>query len=89
MSEIGILRTWSDNQSIECNGATISKPYKARCTIDGQHIIQKYSDVCVPTKNRSQWPRDVARRESGSGDLVEQRLKQMMIGSVDEHRVEL
>jgi len=40
-----------------------------------------------PTKDGTERPGDIAGRQSSGGDLIEERLKEMMIRPVDEHDI--
>src|SRR5262249_44526621 len=55
-----------------------------RRRIDGAHLVEQDPRVTLPTQDRADRVRDVVRRERRGRDLVEQRLKEMMIPPVDE-----
>ena len=85
--EIRVPRSGCYDEHVERNRRADPQSHETRCTIDGQDFIHYHANMRVPPKDSAQRPGDIAGRQRGSGHLVEQRLKQVMIGAVDEQHV--
>ena len=56
----------------------------SRVDVDIPHVGLKHADVSLPLEDRSERSRDIRGREPASGNLIEKRLEQMEVPSIDE-----
>ncbi len=83
MAEIGVSRPRRQDQDVVIDRAVGQHNLFTR-DVDRRHIGQDHGDVGLMTKDPANGRGDVSRAERGRGDLVEQRLEQVMIGTVDD-----
>jgi hypothetical protein len=74
----------SDNQTIKGNRRAILQVDHSSRPIKRQNVIHHDADVVLRTEERAQRSGDVARRQGRGRHLVEQWLKDMVIGGVDQ-----
>ena len=55
-----------------------------RGQVDGLRLVEPHGDVRLAPQDVPQGCRDVGRRQSCRGDLVEQRLEQVVVGAVHQ-----
>lgn len=55
-----------------------------RAPVGGWHVIHHHMNIGLQTEERAQQPGDVARRQGRGRHLIEQWLKDMVIGAVDQ-----
>jgi hypothetical protein len=65
--------------AVELDGAFID--------VEAIHISQQHVAIWLPRNNRSQRRRDIRRRKTAGGDLVEQRLEQMKVAAIDQRNL--
>ena len=53
--------------------------------IDARHLAHNYGGIRLPFEHLANWPANLSGAQNGSRDLIEQRLKQVVVGSVDKH----
>src|SRR5437870_10343468 len=82
MSEIRMPRAGCDNEIIVIEFA-IDRFHFLRIDVDRLNFGQDHLDVLACAQNRAYWRRNVGRRKRSGCDLIEQRLKQMVVRPVD------
>ncbi len=82
--EIRMARAGRDDQIVVGN-LVLCRPHAARLQIDRTDFGQKHLDVFVFAENTADRRCDVGRRKGCGRDLIEQRLKEMIVRAVD-HR---
>ena len=87
MSEIGVLGTGCDHEIVVRNAAAFRNHLSAR-RVDARNIRQNDLGVPLPMEDASDRRRDISRREPRRRDLVEQRLKQVVVVAIDDGDVE-
>jgi len=84
MAEIGMLRAGGDDQPVIGNAAATRQPDRARRRVDAGHAIHQRRHVLAFVDELADRPGDLGRTQRGRRHLVEQRLEQMVVASVDE-----
>ena len=84
MAEIGVSRAGRQHQRIEVDGRTVIEPDPSRVFVDGLDGSEQRRDVPALAQEMPDRPGDLRRRERRGRDLIEKRLKQVMIAAVDE-----
>jgi hypothetical protein len=83
VSEISVRGSGGDDQIVVFDLAVVEDDTPA-CYVDLSGLVEDYPHVSLASQNPSDRPGDVARIQSGGRDLVEERLKQVMILAVDQ-----
>jgi hypothetical protein len=60
-----------------------------RFGIDAGNPIEQHGYVFLFAQNSTYRPRDIGRRKAGGGDLVQQRLEEMVIVLVDQRDIDI
>ena len=84
MAEIGVPGAGRQHQRIEVDGRSVIEPDASRVLVDGLDRSEQRRHVPALAQEMPDRPGDLRRRERGGRDLIEKRLKQMMIAAVDE-----
>jgi hypothetical protein len=82
MAKVGMAPACRHDQIVKRQAASI-RLYKSFGHVDCAHLGHENLDI-APVNNRSYGLRNVRRRECRGGDLVEQRLKHIVILLVDQ-----
>jgi hypothetical protein len=61
---------------------------EARLDVDPGHLGEEHFDRRPPAKEAAKRGRDLARGEDAGRDLVEERLKEVVVGAIDESDVD-
>jgi hypothetical protein len=83
MSEVGMRGAGGDDQGVIGQFA-LREMHDAAFKIDVERFVHQHRDVLVLLQDLPQGRSDRRRGKAGRGDLVEQRLEQMMIAAVDQ-----
>ena len=86
VAEIRMPRTCSEHQVVIPNAPPIGD-HLFTGDIDPRHVREHDLDVALSTKDAANWRGDIGRREPCGCDLVEQRLKQMVVVAIDQRDV--
>lgn len=87
MPEIGVARAGGNQHQIVGNRASIHvNPFG--CPVDAGHLAEQDADIRLTADEAAYRPGDVCRGQACRGDLVEQRLEEMMVAPVDERDVD-
>ncbi len=84
MAEIGMSRAGGEHQGIECDGGAVLQFHAAVLRIDTADRAEQRGHFLAPAHEEAYRPGDFRSRERGGADLVQQRLKQMMIALIDD-----
>ena len=84
MAERGVPRAGRQHQRIEVDNRTVIEPDASRVFVDGLDGSEQCCHVPALAQELPDRPGDFRRRQRGGRDLIEKRLKQMMIAAVDE-----
>jgi hypothetical protein len=87
VTEIGVARARRHDQEIVAVGGGLPRENAPRRGIDAGDLVEQHLDVAVRPQHRSDRLCDVGRRQRCRGDLVQERLEQMVVAPVDyRHR---
>ena len=86
MSEIGMLGTSRDDEIVVGNAAAFREHLAAR-RVDARNLRQNDLGVPLPTQDAADRRRNICRRQARGRDLVEQRLEQVIVVTIDDHDV--
>ena len=89
MTEVAVADASRQNQIVILNryispvqaGYENTSPF----LIDARHLAHNYGGIRLPFEQLANWPANLSGAQNGSRDLIEQRLKQVVVGSVDNH----
>ena len=84
--EIGMARASRKNQII-VGKIEVARMNNALVHINRLHFGQHNFDVLAFVQNRAHRRGDVSRRECGSRNLIKERLKEVVIGTVDDNEL--
>ena len=84
MAEIGVPGAGRQHQRIEVDERTIVEPDASRVFVDGFDGGEPCRHVTAPAQEVTDRPGDLRGGERGGCDLIEKRLKQVMVAAVDE-----
>lgn len=65
--------------------STSCEVHPLRGEVDGVHLVEPHAHVWLIAKNGAGWLRDFRRGQARGGDLIQQRLKGLMILPIYEH----
>jgi len=82
VTEIGFARAGSDHQLVVGNAA-LADQHGAACDIDAGDGAEDHLGIRPPRENAADRCRDVGGRQCRGGDLIKQRLEQVMVALVD------
>src|SRR5215472_10990322 len=88
VAEIGFSSAGRDDQLVVWNAALCGL-HRVVGDIDADHCAEEHLGICLTRKDATDRRSDVGRRQSRSGDLVEKRLKQMVIAAVDNRHIRI
>src|SRR5262249_32715360 len=83
MSEVRVSGARRDDQIVVRDGIAIRQD-EMSWGINRSHFGQKHLDVFLMTKNPADWRRDVSRRQRGGRYLVEQRLEDVVVVTIEQ-----
>ena len=83
VAKIGIARTGRDHQLVVRDSA-FADQHRPAGDVDAADRAEDHSGVRLPRENTADRSGDVGRRQGRGRDLVQQRLKQMMVAPIDE-----
>jgi hypothetical protein len=84
MAEIGVTGAGRQHQRVEVDERTIVEPDASRVFVDGFDGGEPCRDVTTPAQEVTDRPGDLRGGERGGCDLIEKRLKQVMVATVNE-----
>src|SRR4029079_16441201 len=84
MTEIGVPRAGRQHQRIVAKRRAVIEAKLARLLVDSLHGSEQGGDIRATPKEVADRPGDLRRRERSRRRLIEKRLKQVMIASVDD-----
>src|SRR5215471_3059379 len=84
MAEVSVHGSGCENEDVVGHASTARETYGARGGIDARHFAQLHVDALITAKNSPDRLGDVGRRQCCSGDLIQQRLKQVIIVPVND-----
>ena len=84
LAEIKMSGTRRDDQVIEREIRLVRQDHGATLTVDRHDVFHHDTHVALGSQRGAQRRSDVCRRERGSRDLIEERLKHMMVGAIDQ-----
>ncbi len=87
MSEIVIHSPGRQNQGVERNRAVVHHE-RSRREIDSRNLAKHDQSVGLSAQDRADRLSDIGRREGRGCDLIEQRLKQMVVVAVDDQQID-
>ena len=82
-AEIRVLRPCGEDESVVFVPA-LFRQHRPRGRVESRDPVHHDSHVAAASKQQADRHGDVGRRHGGGGDLVEQRLEQMMVLLIDE-----
>jgi hypothetical protein len=85
MTEVRVAGTGRQHQVVVAKLGAVGEFDAAGLRVDGGDLAEQHLDVAVLAEDRAQRLGDLARRQGGGGDLVQQRLEQVVVHAVDEH----
>src|SRR5947208_3065841 len=68
-------------------GTALANQYGAASRIDTGNGAENHVRVCLAREDAADWRRDVGRRQGGRGDLVEQRLEQVIVAAINDRDI--
>ena len=87
MSEISVSRACGQNERVVWQGVAIFEQNAMCAFVDAGHRGEQGGDVMARAQQVPDRPGDFRRCKRGCCDLIEQRLKQVMVAAVDERDV--
>ena len=84
--KVGVARASRDDQVVIMNLA-LPRPHDTRYDIDGLHFGENHLNVFVFSKNTAHRAGNVRRREGSGRDLIKERLKEVIVGAIDDRHV--
>jgi hypothetical protein len=86
-AEVGVSRSGGHNEHV-IRDTSLAHFDLGRTPIDLRYSPEQYRRVALSPQNGADRHRDLDRREPGGGDLIKQRLKEVIIPSVDDGHVD-
>ena len=86
IAEIRVRRPGCEHEVVEGHLASVVEPHDLRLAVDVDDLAEYDVDVQLLGHDRADRLGDVGRSEAGSGDLVEQRLEEMVVAAVDQRQ---
>jgi hypothetical protein len=86
VAEVRMRRARRDDEVIERQRATPNLDDAAR-RVDTRDFTEQHRRVALPAEDPADRPRDIRRRQARGGDLIEQRLEQVVVVPVDDRDV--
>jgi hypothetical protein len=87
LPEVRVLRAGREQQVIVCELAEVAA-HDARIAVDRARFTLNHRDVPVARQQAADRHRDLGRAQAGHRDLIEQRLEQVMIATIDDPHVD-
>ena len=84
VAEIRVGGAGREQQGVVVEGAAVGEAQALVVGLDLRDLAQQHGDVLLPAQDVAQRRGDVRRGKTGGGDLVEQRLEQMMVAAIDQ-----
>jgi hypothetical protein len=85
VAEVGVGHARGDDEGVVRQRRTLPQHELAVVESHAHDIVEQHPDVGLAAEDPADGRRDVGRRESGGGHLVEQRLEQVMVVSIENH----
>jgi hypothetical protein len=86
VAEISLVRTGGNHQLVIAD-PTVAEQYGATCRIDAGHRVEDHRCVRLSRENAADGRGNVGRRQGRSRNLVQKRLKEVIIAPVDHRHV--
>ena len=86
--EVGVMGAGGDDQRVVGHRAAVRQPDLALLGVDVDRLAEEHGRVALLAEDRAQRLRDLARRQRAGRDLVQHRLEQVVVPSVDEGDVD-
>ncbi len=89
MAEPGIDRARRQEEVVVRDRPGVADEHLACDLVDAGDLAEDDRHVRIFAEQRADRRGDIGRRERGGRDLVEQRLKEVMVGAIDQHQVDV
>jgi hypothetical protein len=92
VAEVRLVRALREDQAVVCDFAAQAERVDAeaaRVQVDSFHLSKHHACVALAPQDVADRRRDVALGEDPGGHLVQQRLKPMMVRSIDDRHIDL
>ena len=86
VAEVRMRRARCDDQIVERERPVVQRDLVFR-SVDAGDLGEQHAHVALAAQDRADRPRDVGRRQARGRDLIQQRLKQVVVVPVDERHV--
>jgi hypothetical protein len=84
VTEIGVRRTGCQDQEVVRYLGAVGEDHAVPRCVDTLRLTKHDPDVRLPPEDPANGRRDVARRQPGGRDLIEQRLKHVVIAPIQD-----
>lgn len=88
MAEIGMPRAGGDDEAV-IGDAPAPRDHQTRVLVDVIDLVHQHGRILLAPQYVSDRHGDLGGRQASSGDLVEQRLKKVVIAAVDDGHVDV
>ena len=86
MSKIGVLGAGRDDEMVVRDAATFREQFSAR-RVDARNFRQNDVGIALPMEDAADRRCDISGRQTRGRDLVEQRLEQVVIVTIDDRDI--
>ena len=84
VAEIAVRCASGDDQMVIRHALPVLKHHGALRNVNVDHITEQRRHIALPAEQEARWRRNRRRGKPRRRHLIQQRLKQMMIGAVDQ-----
>jgi hypothetical protein len=84
VTEVGVRGAAGNEHKVIGQRGAVGQRHALRSAVDGSDLAQAHGDIALAGQDVAQRRGDVAGRQAGRRHLVEQRLKEVVVGAIDE-----
>jgi len=88
VTEIAVHRSAGENQIVK-RPLAVGSNNRVGVVSDRQHLVANDTHIALPRKNAADGGSDVRRAQPRHRDLIKQRLKQVIVASVNQRDIEI
>src|SRR5262249_41045853 len=88
VAEVGVARASGDDKVVVLKFSAITQTHTSRIGVKARDLAHDHFDVPGAMQNMAQRRGDFAWCQNGGGDLIEERLKRVVVFSVDKRDID-